>query len=399
MAARPSPSAAWASGWSGGHREGSAGSGARSCSPGPSSWDDRPPPHGHRFPAGDRLAPAATRPTVSRCRRGSWPGFPWAPRGQRSPLLVRGRMRRRIVRPAGGRVNGLIHELRAAASDCGQAPAALLRCLWIGRSGRRPVAGGVRLAARDLGAVAVGARDGRPAGPRSATSTACSSRASSSASRTAARAAATAAPSTSAAPGSASTNDDPIPGTLAAPRSPRMARARSRAIGSPQPRPGDPLVAGQPHERLEDAGPVLDRDSRPGHPGPPRTRTAAPARASSSTSPPRGVYLIALATRFVTICSTRRRSPVAGGGAAEARRTSRSPAATAIGSSPSRARPAGLGERERGDLQAEAAGLDAAHLEEIADQLRHSLGDPAAALQELAFDPGVGHPPLQSRSR
>ena len=50
---------------------------------------------------------------------------------------------------------------------------------------------------------------------------------------------------------------------------------------------------------------------------------------------------------------------------------------------------AGLREREGSDREAEAPGFDAAHLEEVADQLGHPIRDPAATLQELALHPGV----------
>ena len=97
--------------------------------------------------------------------------------------------------------------------------------------------------------------------------------------------------------------------------------------------PGDRLVIGHPVEAFEDPlavarsrCPALRRGLRSPPPDPRTIRRARPARSPAN--------LIALAARFVTICSTRRRSPVAERSRGGADTTSRTPRSSAIGISP-----------------------------------------------------------------
>ena len=88
---------------------------------GPSSWDRPIPPRPRRLPAGNRFAPTTITPTVSRCRRGSRPGFPLAPRAQRSPSSVRGRCGTgSSVQPEG--LSTDLSTNSTSADDCGQSP-------------------------------------------------------------------------------------------------------------------------------------------------------------------------------------------------------------------------------------------------------------------------------------
>ena len=169
-----------------------------------------------------------------------------------------------------------------------------------------------------------------------------------------------AAGSAPAGPGRTSTKLEPTPGTLAASSSPPIARARSRAIGRPRPVPVIALVIGHAVEALEDPLAVRRRDARSfvadrDH----RDRTLEPTRELDRRG--RRANLIALAARLVTICSTRRRSPVADAEPGRrASRAGRTPRSSAIGSSPADDGVEGIGDRERLLLQHDRPGLESA---------------------------------------
>ena len=208
------------------------------------------------------------------------------------------------------------------------------------------------------------------------------------ASQAVARAAATAARGTSGVVGRPRTNADPQPGTDATARSPPIARARSRLIGRPSPVPG---TRSWPASRAN-GWKIRSRSAR-SIPGPSSrtttraTRSAIPA--ATSTRPPSGVNLQAFAGEVRD--DLLEAAPVGPRGAQAWREVDRQ-ADRAVGRQRGerRQRPlAGLGQRDRLDLQAEAARLEPAHLEEVADEGRHPLDDPPAALDELVPDLGV----------
>ena len=177
-----------------------------------------------------------------------------------------------------------------------------------------------------------------------------------------------------------------------------MARARSRAIGQAETRARDPVVTRKAHERLEDPRPVGGLDPRPVVPDHhERRRAARPCLKLDEPAARRVLDRVGDQVRHDLLHA----ATVAGGGA-EARgsaRTNRRPAASAIGTSPSRTRAQASASENGSTFRAQAAGLDAAHLEQVADELRHPLRHPAASLQELALDARILTRPSRSRSR
>ena len=233
-------------------------------------------------------------------------------------------------------------------------------------------------------------RPGRPRPPaRRARRTARSSRATSSRSTAASIAEATVAGVTSASAGSPTTNDEPLPGTEA---TPDVAAHRARKVaadGQAEPGPGHALALVEPGEGPEDALQVGALDAGPVVPDDDDGRGTVDPPATTSTSPPRGANLQALAARFVTICSTRRRSARTvrrRGGRSVTTRISR-PAA--MGSSGARARSQASASEIGLDLEAQVPGLDPAQLQQVADERRHPLHDAAPSLDELAADLGI----------
>ena len=199
-------------------------------------------------------------------------------------------------------------------------------------------------------------------------------------------------------PGRTSTKLEPVPGRLATSSSPSMARARSRAMGRPRPVPVIALVVGHPIEPFEDPGavrrhrcPALRRGWR-------ATATGPSKRPLSSTAVPSPPNLRALAARFVTICSTRRRSPVAA--------RSRGGAVTCEPDAPRRGRWAcrlaatasSASATENGPLlQRHRPGLEPGQLQQVADQRVHRGDDRPPALEELALDIGVVDPAVEDQ--
>ena len=147
-----------------------------------------------------------------------------------------------------------------------------------------------------------------------------------------------------------------------------------------------PLVPDQPLEPLEDPAAILGRDARRRRRGRSRTATSPSTRPAISTLPPSGVNFRAFATRFVRICSTRRRSPVAtrirgGRDGRQARPVvdrDRQQARGDLG--------AGLGDRERSDLEVDRPRLQPRQLQQVADEVGHRADDRAAPLEEVVLD-------------
>ena len=83
--------------------------------------------------------------------------------------------------------------------------------------------------------------------------------------------------------------------------------------------------------------------------------------------------LIALAARFVTICSTRRRSPVAARRRGGALTWSRTPRSSAIGRRPADTALRASATENGSKLERERAGLEARELQQVVDQRRHRV--------------------------
>ena len=195
--------------------------------------------------------------------------------------------------------------------------------------------------------------------------------------------AATASSAVAAGPGRTRTKLDPAPGSWRPPARRPSPGARSRAIGRPSPVPVT--------RRARPSGRSVRRSApgrRPRSPGP-SSRTAIEPIGSVEPAgqldrPPSRANFRALAARFVTICSTPRRSPVAAAvrAAASARRSI--PRSIAIGSRPSD-HAQGLGDRER-PISSAACRIEAGRTQQVADEVGHRVDDVAAALHELALD-------------